>query len=269
VLLVVILQGKDEIYPKQRENISCILFTFESKITALDFPYTISPLNEAALLVSFENIIDEAVNKKVIALRQLFAGNHFKGFVETVPAYASLAVFYDAGTVRKYHTAGNTVFDFVKTFTEQLLRKLDDTTPEIPTAIITIPVYYNGDDLAFIANDHQLQEAEVVHIHTAKIYRVFMIGFLPGFTYMGSVDERIATARRSSPRIKVHAGSVGIAGFQTGIYPLDSPGGWQLLGQTPIKIFDKQKDNPCLLQAGDNVQFISISKAIFEELNEY
>ena len=204
-----------------------------------------------------------------MALQQLFAANHFKGFTETVPAYASLAVFFDVRMVKKNYVVSTTVVDFVKTFTEQLIEKLNDDVPEVQRNTITIPVYYNGDDLALIANEHQLQEVEVIRIHTSKIYRVFMVGFLPGFTYMGSVDERIATPRRSSPRIKVPAGSVGIAGFQTGIYPLDSPGGWQLLGQTPIKIFNKEKNNPCLLKAGDSVQFISISKATFENLNEY
>jgi inhibitor of KinA len=199
----------------------------------------------------------------------LFIQNHFKGLVETVPAYASLAVFYDAAMVKKNQAVSSTAFDFVKTVTEQLLRQLNDQTPEVQSNTITIPVYYNGDDLAVIAKQHQLQEEEVIRIHTSKTYRVFMVGFLPGFTYMGSVDERIATPRRSSPRIKVKAGSVGIAGFQTGIYPLDSPGGWQLLGHTPIKIFDKEKNNPCLLQAGDEVQFISISREIFECMYEY
>lgn len=235
----------------------------------MHFPYSISPLNEEALLVSFENVIDEAINKRVMALQQLFAANHFKGFTETVPAYASLAVFFDVRMVKKNYVVSTTVVDFVKTFTEQLIEKLNDDVPEVQRNTITIPVYYNGDDLALIANEHQLQEVEVIRIHTSKIYRVFMVGFLPGFTYMGSVDERIATPRRSSPRIKVPAGSVGIAGFQTGIYPLDSPGGWQLLGQTAIKIFNKEKNNPCLLKAGDSVQFISISKATFENLNEY
>ncbi len=205
----------------------------------------------------------------MIALHQLLAENNFKGFIESVPAYASLAVFYDVQLVKKNYPVSTTVFDFVKTFTEQLIEKLKDDVPEVQRNTITIPVYYNGDDLALIANEHQLPEEEVIRIHTSKIYRVFMVGFLPGFTYMGSVDDRIAMPRRSSPRIKVAAGSVGIAGFQTGIYPLDSPGGWQLLGQTPIKIFDKEKSNPCLLKAGDSVQFISISKATFENLHEY
>ena len=204
-----------------------------------------------------------------MALHQLFIQNHFKGFVETAPAYASLAVFYDMETVKKNYPANNIVFDFVRTFTEQLLATINDLPPVVSQEIITIPVYYNGADLSLIAKEHQLTDEEVIDIHASKIYRVFMIGFLPGFTYMGSIDERIATPRKSSPRTKVPAGSVGIAGFQTGIYPLDCPGGWQLLGQTPVKIFDKEKSSPCLLKAGDSVQFISISKSTFEKLYEY
>jgi inhibitor of KinA len=220
-------------------------------------------------LVSFENTIDEIINRKVIALHQLLAENNFIGFIESVPAYSSLAVFYDVQIVRKNYPINNTVFDFVKTFTEQLLMQVQDEYPELQINNITIPVYYSGDDLSLIAAMHQLSPEEVIHIHTSKIYRVFMLGFLPGFAYMGAVDERIATPRKISPRVKVAAGSVGIAGFQTGIYPLDSPGGWQLLGQTPLKIFDQKKENPCLLKAGDAVQFISINKEIFQELNEY
>lgn len=199
----------------------------------------------------------------------MFAANTFKGLVETVPAYASLAVFYNAAAVKKAYRLSASAFDFVKLFTETLLKKTNDSFLPFQKQVITIPVYYNGEDLGLIAEQHQLSLEEVISIHTSKIYRVYMVGFLPGFAYMGSVDERIAMARRSAPRIKVAAGSVGIAGFQTGIYPLDSPGGWQLLGQTPLRIFDKEKEHPCKLQAGDAVQFISISKTMFDELYEY
>lgn len=226
-------------------------------------------MNEEALLLSFENAIDENINNRVIALHHLFAQNNFPGFIETVPAYASLAVFYDAVAVRKKYPKTITAFDFVKSFTETLLKKLDDTVPLSQRPAITIPVYYNGEDLALIAELQHLSIEDVINIHTSKIYRVYMVGFLPGFTYMGSVDEKIAVARRPVPRIKVPAGSVGIAGFQTGIYPLDSPGGWQLIGQTPTMIFNKEKSDPCKLQAGDTVQFTSISKTMFEDLYEY
>ena len=204
-----------------------------------------------------------------MALQQAFYKNHFKGFIETVPAYASLAVFYDVAIVKKNNAAAATAFDFVKSFTQQLIRELQDADETTKEIIINIPVYYNGEDLAAIAMQHQLSVQEVIRIHTAKTYRVFMIGFLPGFAYMGKVDERIATPRLAIPRTHVKPGSVGIAGFQTGIYPLASPGGWQLIGQTPLKIFDTKKESPCLLQAGDTIQFISISKTEFEKLNEY
>ncbi len=230
--------------------------------------YAISPLNETALLVSFENIIDEAINERVIALQQAFTKNNFKGFIETIPAYASLAVFYDVATVKKNYTADATAFDFVKKFTDQLISKINFTGTQ-KNNLITIPVYYTGEDLEHVALVHKISADEVISIHTAKPYRVFMIGFLPGFAYMGKIDERIATPRLATPRTNVKAGSVGIAGFQTGIYPLQSPGGWQIIGQTPFKIFDTTKDNPCLLQAGDMVQFISINKEDFEKLNEY
>jgi inhibitor of KinA len=230
--------------------------------------YTISLLNETALLVSFENRIDETINGKVMALQQSFAKNNFKGLIETVPAYASLAIFYDVFAVKKNYTAHPTAYDFVKNFADQILSEINFTaTPK--SNLITIPVYYNGEDLEHVALVHNISVAEVVGMHTSKPYRVFMIGFLPGFAYMGKIDDSIATPRLATPRTNVKAGCVGIAGFQTGIYPLQSPGGWQIIGQTPIKIFDATKDNPCLLQAGDSVQFFSIDKIDFEKLNEY
>ena len=231
-------------------------------------PYTISPLNETALLVSFENSIDEAINEKVIALQQAFAKNNFKGYIETVPAYTSLAIFYDVAIVKRNYSHAATAFDAVKKITKQLLTQIDVSIINEKT-IIAIPVYYNGEDLDNVALQHNISAEEVITIHTSKPYRVFMIGFLPGFAYMGKIDERIATPRLVTPRTNVKPGSVGIAGFQTGIYPLQSPGGWQIIGHTPIKIFDVVKNNPCLLQAGDRVQFITISKEEFEKLNEY
>ena len=240
-----------------------------NNITILSFQYNISSLNETALLVSFENCIDIGINEKVLALHQLFAQKSFNGFIETVPAYNSLAVFYNVTEIKNNNTSYTTAYDFVKSFTELLLAELNSNPSFIINKTITIPVLYNGEDLASVAEQHQLSIEDVISIHTAKPYRVFMVGFLPGFPYLGKLDDRIATPRLAAPRLNVKAGSVGIAGFQTGIYPSESPGGWQLIGQTPIKIFDKEKNIPCLLSAGDNVQFISISKADFETLYEY
>ena len=202
-------------------------------------------------------------------MHHAFEADFFTGLTETVPAYSSLAVFYDAVAIRKYHPGETTAFDFVKKHTEELINRLADINIENDEAIINVPVCYNGDDLEELAQHHNITVEELVSIHTGSIYRVFMIGFLPGFTYMGKLDQRIATPRKTSPRTMVPAGSVGIAGFQTGIYPFSSPGGWQLVGQTPLKIFDKEKMNPCLFNAGDNIKFISISKEEFEKTNEY
>lgn len=202
-------------------------------------------------------------------MQQAFAKNPFPGFSETVPAYSSLAVFYDAVAIRKYNPAAGSAFDLVKDHTEQLIANLAETSIQNDEPVITIPVYYNGDDLEEVAKLHHIPVSELINIHTQKVYRVFMIGFQPGFAYMGKLDESIATPRRSSPRTRVPAGSIGIAGLQTGIYPFASPGGWQLLGQTPLKIFDKEKKAPCFFKAGDTVRFVSISKQEFEKLNEY
>lgn len=202
-------------------------------------------------------------------MHQAFAADFFTGFGEAVPAYSSLAVFYDVVAIRKYHPAETSAFDFVKKHTELLIAGLDHTVTENRETIMTIPVYYNGADLNVIASLHNISVAEVISIHAERIYRVYMIGFLPGFAYMGKLDERIATPRKATPRNIVPAGCVGIAGFQTGIYPFSSPGGWQLIGQTPLKIFDREKINACLFKAGDNVKFISISKEEFDQRNEY
>jgi inhibitor of KinA len=231
--------------------------------------YSILPLNETALLVSFENVIDSAVNEKVIALQSAFVSDFFPGFIEVLPAYNSLAVFYDIIAIKKYQPAEKSAFEFVKTYAEKLIEKLDNTSIQKNYAVIKVPVYYNGVDLSGVAHQHGISITELIRIHAEKMYRVYMIGFQPGFTYMGKLDERIATPRKNTPRKVVPAGSVGIAGFQTGIYPFSSPGGWQLIGQTPLKIFDKEKLNPCLFKAGDNINFYSISKEEFDSTNEY
>jgi inhibitor of KinA len=144
----------------------------------------------------------------------------------------------------------------------------EDLTNEISKQrILEIPVCYAkpfAPDLETLALQNQLTTEEVIQLHTAKVYRVYMIGFLPGFAYMGKVDHRIAAPRKSQPRTNIPAGSVGIAGEQTGIYPLVSPGGWNIIGQTPLKLFDAARPDPVLFQPGDRVHFYSISQNEFE-----
>lgn len=135
--------------------------------------------------------------------------------------------------------------------------------------IIEIPVCYDdeyGLDLNEMAQYHQTTKEEIIRIHTGNLYHVFMMGFSPGFPYMGILPDSIATPRKNQPRLKVPAGSVGIAGNQTGIYPSESPGGWNIIGRTPLKLFDKEKSQPFLLNTGDTIKFIPISKKQFEEL---
>jgi inhibitor of KinA len=176
---------------------------------------------------------------------------------------------YDLLGVKKLVAAGSG-FDYMQTL---LLQALQDCELQ-PTASrkIRVPVCYDdafGPDLAAVATAHGLPVPEVIDLHTSRPYYVYLIGFLPGFAYMGSVDERIATPRRSSPRTMVAAGSVGIAGEQTGIYPFDSPGGWQLLGRTPLRLFDASRSEPALLQPGDEVQFYPIDIAEYNTLQQH
>lgn len=234
----------------------------------MKLPFHITPLNESAALVSFGNDIDPSVNRRVIALHDSLRYRAFPGFVESVPAYSSLAVFYN--TVEVLETKGGRgAFDFVKKFLEDAVMELTEVERQEENQLIEIPVLYNGDDLLLVAELHHLTPDEVVAIHVSKTYRVFMIGFLPGFPYLGTVDAKIATPRKSSPRTSVPPGSIGIAGQQTGIYPQWSPGGWQLIGKTPIKIFDKQNSKPCLLKPGDLVRFYAIDQNEFDKRNEY
>lgn len=235
----------------------------------MEKPFSIGPLNESAVVVSFGNGIDPSVNRNVISLHQSLCRSSFRGFVESVPAYSSLAVFYNPMEV--IQTIGNfkSTFGFVEGFLEDVLAQLHPGEMSEQNQVVEIPALYTGEDLKFVADFHQLTPGEVIAIHMSRTYRVFMIGFLPGFPYLGTVDERIATPRKSSPRISVSAGSIAIAGLQTGIYPQSSPGGWQLIGRTPIKIFDKQKLMPCIVKPGDSVRFYAIDQKEFEKRNEY
>jgi inhibitor of KinA len=142
-------------------------------------------------------------------------------------------------------------------------------SPAAPHAVVRIPVCYGGElgpDLDGVAAFGSVSTDEVIALHSAPTYRVFMLGFVPGFAYMGVVDARIAAPRRPTPRVRVPAGSVGIAGVQTGIYPTETPGGWQLIGRTPVKPFDARREKPFLMKAGDSVQFYPIDRAEFERL---
>jgi inhibitor of KinA len=214
-------------------------------------------LGENALTIDFGNEISLELNNKVLSLADFLARNNFAGFIEFVPAYSSLTVFYDVFTVRKNFPNFATAFEAVKSFLENALENLSEIEKSAPR-VVKIPVCFAENfalDLEFVAAETDLTRDEVVRIFLAQTYRVFMLGFLPGFAYMGEVDERLATPRKLAPRLKVPRGSVGIAGRQTGIYPFESPSGWQIIGHTGLEFFTPHAENPTALQAGDLVEF--------------
>ncbi|HEX8333467.1 MAG TPA: 5-oxoprolinase subunit PxpB [Segetibacter sp.] len=224
---------------------------------------TISPLGDSALTVTFGSSIDEETNLKVLSLFRLLKQQDFTEIIDVIPAYASLTIVYNVYEIylNIKRSPFNYMCDKVEKLTESLqIQKLSTSK------VVEIPVCYNpsfGTDLPEMSKNKQVLIEEIVQIHTSTTYHVYMIGFLPGFSYMGTVDEKIATPRKAVPDLKIPAGSVGIAGEQTGIYPFDSPGGWNIIGRTPLKLFNAKADSPCLLQPGDKVRFQPIA------LNEY
>ena len=220
----------------------------------------IFPLGDSALTVEFGNSISQTVNQKAIALANHIEAGGFPGFIESVPAYSSTTIFCDLVGVRKNFSEFPTAFDAVKTIVEKALKTLVESD-ENDSRLVEIPVHFDAEsglDLAYVAETSGLTTDEVIEIFTTKTYRVFMLGFLPGFTYMGEVDDRIAIPRKESPRMLLPKGSVGIAGKQTGIYSLESPGGWRIVGRTDIEMFTPAADPPSLLQPGDEVRFITV-----------
>lgn len=220
--------------------------------------HKIYPLGESALTIDFGNEISVEKNNRVIGLADRLNKKRFKGFSESVPAYSSLTVFYDMHIVRKCYPVFGTAFEFVKSFVETQMAEVE-VTAKTDSTIIEIPASFDKDsalDLDFVAKTNGLDPDEVIEIFLSKLYQVFMLGFLPGFAYMGELDERIATPRKETPRTKVPKGSIGIAGSQTGIYPLESPGGWQIIGKTEEDLFTPERDNVTLLNVGDIIKFV-------------
>lgn len=218
---------------------------------------------DSALVLSFPARLDPDVNARCIAVAEVLRGRPVQGVRDVVEAYATVTVHFDP-------LAGDS--DEIATVLCRLASEA--TASAAGEAVrarreIRLPVCYGGargPDLADVARFARCSEAEVVERHRGAAYRVYMLGFQPGFAYMGAVDPRIAAPRRAAPRVHVPAGSVGIAGRQTGVYPVASPGGWQLIGQTPVRVFDMARDVPFLLAAGDLVRFEPIDEAAYARL---
>jgi inhibitor of KinA len=212
---------------------------------------------DSALIVEFDERIDPEVNARAIACAEAIQAARVAGVRDIVPTYRSVAVYFDP--LRTDHDA----------LIGCLEREAASCTPAaaVQRTRVRIPVCYGGElgpDLTGVASFVRMAESDVVRLHADAIYRVFMLGFVPGFAYLGVVDERIAMPRRATPRVRVPAGSVGIAGGQTGVYSAETPGGWQLIGRTPVKPFDAARADPFLMKAGDAVQFYPIDRAEYD-----
>ncbi|WP_145152059.1 5-oxoprolinase subunit PxpB [Paenibacillus xylanexedens] len=212
----------------------------------------LSPLGETAVIIHCGEHLSDAVQQRVMSVCALLEKSTLPAMIEWVPSYTSVTVFYDP---------------FISSYPQlckillQQLHQMKESVQDKPRTV-TIPVCYGGKwgpDLDYVASEHGLTPEDVIAIHTSGDYLVHMIGFAPGFPYLGGLSERIATPRRATPRLRVEAGTVGIGGKQTGIYPVDTPGGWQCIGRTPLRLFRPGENIPSLLATGDRVRFEQIT----------
>ena len=236
----------------------------------------IVPLGDSALVVrvreQFEDAPEETLDE-VLRVFQLLHRAAIPGVIELAPAYTSVVVFFDPVAVLKSKSEANRLSDELATRILDAIgaasRRHRRRTAGSVSRSIEIPVCYDaefGFDLSRIAEHTKLSEREIIDLHSTGQYRVACIGFVPGFTFLTGLPKNLATPRRDVPRKEIPPGSVGIGGAQTGIYPLRSPGGWNLIGRTPLKLFDPSKNPPTLLHPGDRVRFCAITKEEFQSL---
>lgn len=226
--------------------------------------FEIRSLGDSALIMQVGNDINEKTHQRIVNIINLMEAEPFEGFIEAVPGYNNITVYYDPITVLFHykHNENKTSFNFVSDILFDYVNRTKNKAAA-KSRLIEIPVIYGdefGPDLEYVAKYNNITPEKVIELHTEKDYLVYMIGFAPGFPYLAGIHKSIATPRKKKPRPKIPAGSVGIAGEQTGMYPLDSPGGWQIIGQTPIDLFTPESSTPTLLQSGDQVRFIPITK---------
>jgi KipI family sensor histidine kinase inhibitor len=216
---------------------------------------------DKSLVIEFGDSIEEQINAKIRSLTLAIEREGIIGLIETIPTYRSLMIIYEPMLIEL-----DELIDKVKS----IETKMDEM--KLPDAkIIEIPTLYGGEfgpDLEFVAEHNKTSLEEVIKIHTSRSYLIYMIGFTPGFPYLGGMNDKIATPRLQTPRTKIPVGSVGIAGKQTGIYPIESPGGWQLIGRTPVKLYDPNREEPVLLNAGDYIKFIQIDEKEYKRIED-
>jgi inhibitor of KinA len=232
--------------------------------------WSVFSVGDHALVFALEAKMDVAILQKIKQLNEFILTKKINGILDIIPSYHTLTVVYDMIHFLSDHIEAS---DPLNIFSTTLLNEFDKISlvQKKQTTRYHVPVCY---DLLFALDLEKMSEAknisieEIIKLHCSTIYDVYSIGFVPGFTYMGMVNEKIQMARHQKPRSQVNAGSVGIAGLQTGIYPINSPGGWQIIGKTPWKIFDPNPEKLAKFKVGDQVQFFSISKKEFDDLND-
>jgi inhibitor of KinA len=229
--------------------------------------YSLYPLGDSAVVIQLGDAIEIDTHEKVKNVTAFFENNPQSWLIETIPAFTTVTLFYDPMEILQIRKDG-LPYKVVCSILKELLSGELEGNPA-PARVMEIPVCYGGKygpDLEEVADARGITMEEVISKHTAGDYLVYMIGFAPGFPYVGGLDPDLATPRRKSPRLKIPAGSVGIAGDQTGVYPIESPGGWQLIGRTPLSLFRPADDTPSLLQTGDRIKFVPISEEEFIEM---
>ena len=217
------------------------------------------PAGDKALVVELGGSISQEINRRVRSLLLAIETQGVPGIIELVPSYRSVLVYYDPLRL--------SLVDLEERLADLEL-DLEEAPSDMPS-VIEVPTVYGGEhgpDLEYVAEHAGLSPAEIIHIHSSTDYVVYMMGFTPGFMYLGGMSEKITTPRLLTPRTAIPAGSVGIAETQTGVYPIESPGGWQLIGRTPIQLFDPRRDPPVLVEVGDYIRFVPVAEEAYHDI---
>jgi inhibitor of KinA len=233
--------------------------------------YAIFPLGDQAVTFSLGNTIQIENHRKVMAMLHWLQQHPFPGMLDIVVAYNSITVVYDLYSLRSNEKT-DSGSDYVRVQLLEAYHQADVHQGVAASGIKRIPVCYEAPfapDMEYMMKEKSLSHDRVIALHTGRNYQVYMIGFLPGFPYMAEVDPQLHVPRKPKPRRRVEAGSVGIAGVQTGIYSVVSPGGWQIIGRTPLRLFDRETDPPVILEPGDQVQFYNITSGEFRKMNQH